>query len=100
MRPGAPRGTLRRVGYLILAGIAVLYVSSWWWHPIRRCPKCKGESRLYGALHRSKWRFCHVCEGSGRAPRIGAKILIALGLMTRPYDRTGGLGWYLKNRRR
>jgi len=86
------------VGYVILLGAGVLYVSSWWWHPIRVCPKCKGDTRLYGALHTTKWRFCHVCEGSGRAPRIGAKILIAMGLMKHPYDETGGWGWRRKNR--
>ena len=89
------------VGILILASIGVLYVSSWWWHPIRACPKCKGNSRLVrGPPHTTKWRFCHVCEGSGRAPRIGTKILIAMGLMKHRYDRTGGLGWWWKNRQR
>lgn len=87
------------VGYLILVGIGVLYVSSWWWHPIRVCPRCRGNSRLPGGVHTTKWRFCHVCEGSGRAPRIGAVILTRMGLMKHRYDRTGGFGWWWKNRR-
>jgi hypothetical protein len=89
----------RRVGYLIAGGILLLYMSSWWLHPMRACPKCKGSSRHYGSLHKSKFRFCDKCQGRGRQPRMGAKVLMGMGIIKDP-ERTGTLRWGRRNRAR
>lgn len=81
----------------VIIVICVLYVLSWPLHPNRACPNCKGAGRFYGALHRSKFRFCHACEGRGRVPRTGAVVLVRMGWMKDP-ARTGSLGWLRKNR--
>jgi hypothetical protein len=86
--------------WVILLGAALLYVLSWYIHPLMACPACKGASRHYGALHRSKFRFCHVCGGNGRAVRPGAKVLMSAGLMKNGAERTGSYGWARRNRRR
>lgn len=82
---------------VLISSAAGLYVLSWWLHPMQACPKCKGTSRFYGSLHKSKYRFCHACEGKGRRPRLGAKILIGMGMIKNP-ERTGSLGWRWRNR--
>lgn len=82
----------------ILTLIAALYASSWWLHPLRACPSCKGSPRQYGGLHRTKFRWCSRCEGRGRVPRLGAVVLTKMGAMKDP-ERAGGFGWYRKNRR-
>lgn len=87
------------MGYLILGGILALYASSWWLHPLRACHKCGGSSRHFGSLHKSKFRFCDACQGSGRVPRMGAKVLMAAGMMKDP-ERTGTLRWRRLNRSR
>lgn len=85
---------------LLIAGFVALYALSWRLHPMMACPKCKGRSRHYGALHGSKFRFCHKCGGSGRAVRPGAKVLMGVGLMKHGPERTGSFGWMWKNRNR
>lgn len=82
----------------ILTLVAALYASSWWLHPLRACPACKGTPRQYGGLHRSKFRWCSHCEGRGRVLRLGAVVLMKMNLMKDP-ERTGSLGWHRKNRR-
>jgi hypothetical protein len=81
----------------VLAVIGPLYVLSWWLHPLRACPSCKGTPRKYGALHKSKFRWCAHCEGKGRVPRLGAVVLMRMGLMKDP-ERAGSLAWRRKNR--
>ena len=83
----------------VLIVICVLYVLSWWLHPLMNCPACKGSPRHSGALHTTKFRLCHVCGGSGRAVRPGARMLRSMGLMKYPPERTGTFGWYRRNRR-
>lgn len=63
----------------IVTLIAALYASSWWLHPLRACPSCKGTPRQYGGLHRTKFRWCSRCEGRGRVPRLGAVVLTKMG---------------------
>jgi hypothetical protein len=86
--------TVLEMGFLAASG----YISSWWLHPHMACPKCKGNSRKYGALHTTKFRFCHVCGGSGRAVRCGARLMVKMGFMKDP-DTTGAFGWWWRNRR-
>ena len=86
-------------GYAVLAIIGLLYASSWWLHPLKACRACKGTSRHFGSVHKSKFRFCHACAGRGRVPRPGAVVLVKLGMMKDP-ERTGSLGWIRKNRGR
>ncbi len=83
---------------VIIAVIAAgLYVLSFWLHPMTACRKCKGTSRHYGSVHRKKFRFCHKCGGSGRKPRLGARVLVRMGLMKNP-AATGSIGWVRRNR--
>jgi hypothetical protein len=84
----------------VLAVIGPLYVLSWYLHPLMRCRKCKGGSRHYGSLHKSKFRFCHKCQGTGRSPRLGARVLMGMGLMKHGPERTGSYGWVRRNRNR
>jgi hypothetical protein len=84
-------------GWLILLG-ALGWASSWWWHPLRNCPKCKGSQRNYGGVFRKKWYFCATCGGTGRAPRIGHKFLRVLGVLKHPAEETGP-GWARRRRR-
>jgi hypothetical protein len=86
--------------WLIGLGALGLYVLSWYIHPLMRCPKCKGGGRHWGSLHKSKFRFCHVCGGNGRAVRPGAKVLMSLGLMKHGPERSGSYGWVRRNSRR
>ena len=79
--------------------VVVLYTVSWYIHPLMACPKCKGSSRFYGSLHKSKFRFCHKCGGNGRAVRPGAKVLMGLGLMKYGAEKSGSNGWARRNRR-
>ncbi len=85
-------------GYALLVLIGALYASSWWLHPLKACPKCKGTSRHSGSVHKTKFRFCHHCAGKGRVPRAGALVLMKMGAIKDP-ERTGSLGWARRNRR-
>jgi hypothetical protein len=82
--------------FLVALIVGGLYASSWWLHPMRACNKCKGSSRHFGSWHKSKFRFCPKCQGRGREPRMGAKAMMGLGLMSNP-ERTGP-GWRRANR--
>ena len=98
--PEVPACHAEYVAVLLLAGGAGLYALSWYIHPMMACPKCKGTSRHYGALHKSKFRFCHKCGGNGRTARLGAKVLMGVGLMRHGAERTGSYGWTRRNRGR
>jgi hypothetical protein len=84
-------------GWIVLL-VAVGWASSWWWHPLMRCRKCKGQQRRYGGIFRRNWHFCSDCGGNGRAPRPGYKFLRALGVLKYPAEETGP-GWARKRRR-
>jgi hypothetical protein len=86
------------MGPLIIALGAGLYVLSFWLHPLRACPSCKGTPRKYGLFHTSNFRWCSRCEGRARVPRPGAVVLVKMGLMKNP-ERTGSLAWWWRNRR-
>jgi hypothetical protein len=88
------------MGWVILIVAAALYAASWYIHPLQNCRSCKGTPRLWGGLHKSKFRFCHACQGTGRAVRPGAKVLMGMGLMKHGPERSGSYGWVRKNRNR
>lgn len=56
------------VGILLLVGSVIL-------HPYTACSGCKGAPRQFGAVATKSFRMCSVCNGSGREPRILARIL-------------------------
>lgn len=87
------------MGWLVLIVCIVLYVLSFYLHPLMACRKCKGRGRFYGAVHRSKFRFCHACGNTGRKTRPGATALMSLGLMKYGAERSGSYGWVRRNRR-
>lgn len=84
-------------GYALVAIGGILYASSWWLHPLRACPACKGTPRQHGGLHTTKFRWCSRCEGRGRVPRLGAMVLMKTGWLKDP-ERAGSIGWIRKNR--
>lgn len=44
-------------------------------HPYTACSGCKGAPRHFGAMASKSFRMCSVCNGTGREPRILARIL-------------------------
>jgi hypothetical protein len=58
-----------------LLGLLLFYRISLWRHPVRRCWRCNGRARHYGAVWRYAWRLCTLCGGNGRALRHGASAL-------------------------
>jgi hypothetical protein len=43
-------------------------------HPYRRCRRCKGAGRHFGAVFGFAHRPCRWCGGVGRRPRFGARF--------------------------
>ena len=99
--PGSVAGATMLVmnagGWIVLLGAAG-WISSWWWHPLMRCRKCKGKQRNYGGVFRRNWHFCSARSGTGRAPRPGYKLLRVLGVLKHPAEETGP-GWATKRRK-
>ena len=82
---------------LVIGIIAALYAFSFWWHPMRACPDCKGAGRSYGKVHTTKFHHCARCGGNGRLPRTGFVVLKAMG-WKHPAGETGP-GWAMRRRR-
>lgn len=43
-------------------------------HPWRKCLRCKGSPRHFGAIYSYAWRNCARCGGSGRELRRGVRL--------------------------
>jgi hypothetical protein len=61
---------------LITAGVllALGYPVSLKLHPWRKCLRCKGSPRNFGAIYTYAWRNCGRCGGSGRELRRGVRF--------------------------
>jgi hypothetical protein len=61
-------------GVVVLVVIVVIVV--WWidvrWHPVRRCPSCKGSKRNTGSTA-TRWGTCGRCGGTGEVRRFGGR---------------------------
>jgi DnaJ-class molecular chaperone len=59
------------IGLLMLA----VYVASVCLHPYMACEACEGRGRHQGSWFNKSFRPCHVCSGTGRKQRLGARVL-------------------------
>jgi hypothetical protein len=60
-------------GYLLVVPLA--YYISLRTHPIRNCWTCEGNGTHFGWFWDYGRRKCTACEGSGRKPRLGVRLL-------------------------
>jgi hypothetical protein len=61
------------LGALVLLGLLGYRVSVRL-HPYRRCRRCRGVGKHFGAVFGFAMRPCRGCAGLGRKPRLGARV--------------------------
>ena len=44
-------------------------------HPYRRCRRCQGAGKHFGAVFGLAHRACRWCGGTGRKYRLGARLI-------------------------
>jgi hypothetical protein len=60
--------------FLIISGLAVLWVGSLLVHPFGRCWRCRGKGNLR-RKGRRKAPKCWLCKGLGRRQRTGSRMV-------------------------
>jgi DnaJ-class molecular chaperone len=58
------------MGVLVICAVAG-YLVSLRMHPFRRCHRCAGTGKHFGAFFAYSQRPCRHCGGNGRRPRYG-----------------------------
>jgi hypothetical protein len=62
------------VGLAVL--ILIIVGALWWidvlWHPIRRCPSCRGTKKNSFSTN-LRWGVCGRCGGKGEVRRFGRR---------------------------